>query len=255
MRARKLGIAILVLVGLMITSFVIAEMKDGLNVGKADAVLLGGNTLYVGGSGPNNYTKIQDAIDNASDGDIIFVYSGMYSENVVIRKSIALIGENRNNTIIDGGGSGDVVYVTSDNVTITGFTLQNSGSDLRDAGIGLHAAQGLHIENNIIVNNNDDGVYIWYSNHCTICGNIIGGNSYNGIGLRYSSNCTITSNTISNNGDGIYLACSSNCIITDNIMIEDSISMFGRSVEEWNTYTIGTSNTVNGKPVYYLKGQ
>lgn len=26
-----------------------------------------GNILYVGGSGPNNYTKIQDAIDNASD--------------------------------------------------------------------------------------------------------------------------------------------------------------------------------------------
>jgi len=35
-----------------------------------------GNTLYVGGSGPNNYTKIQDAIDNASNGDTVFVYSG-----------------------------------------------------------------------------------------------------------------------------------------------------------------------------------
>ncbi|MBP1662308.1 MAG: hypothetical protein H6P94_557, partial [Thermoplasmatales archaeon] len=32
-----------------------------------------GTWLYVGGSGPGNYTKIQDAIDNASDGDTIFV--------------------------------------------------------------------------------------------------------------------------------------------------------------------------------------
>ena len=33
-----------------------------------------GNTLYVGGNGSNNYTKIQDAIDDASDGDTVFVY-------------------------------------------------------------------------------------------------------------------------------------------------------------------------------------
>jgi len=35
---------------------------------------LGGNTLYVGGSGPGNYTSIQDAIDDASDGDTVYVY-------------------------------------------------------------------------------------------------------------------------------------------------------------------------------------
>ena len=53
--------------------------------------VLNGNTLYVGGSGPGNYTKIQDAIDNASDGDTVFVYNGTYYENVVINKSIDLI--------------------------------------------------------------------------------------------------------------------------------------------------------------------
>jgi hypothetical protein len=34
-------------------------------------------TLYVGGSGPGNFTKIQDAVDNASDGDTVFVYDGL----------------------------------------------------------------------------------------------------------------------------------------------------------------------------------
>ena len=28
-----------------------------------------GNWLYVGGSGPGNYTRIQDAIDASNDGD------------------------------------------------------------------------------------------------------------------------------------------------------------------------------------------
>ena len=34
-----------------------------------------GKTLYVGGSGEGNYTKIQDAIDDASDGDTVFVFN------------------------------------------------------------------------------------------------------------------------------------------------------------------------------------
>ncbi|HWR28033.1 MAG TPA: hypothetical protein VN377_06325, partial [Candidatus Thermoplasmatota archaeon] len=51
-----------------------------------------GNWLYVGGSGSNNYTMIQDAIDNASDGDTVFVFNGMYVGYVIINKSINLIG-------------------------------------------------------------------------------------------------------------------------------------------------------------------
>jgi pectin methylesterase-like acyl-CoA thioesterase len=45
-------------------------------------------TLYVGGTGPNNYTKIQDAIDNASNQDTIFVYNGIYQEHIIINKEI-----------------------------------------------------------------------------------------------------------------------------------------------------------------------
>jgi hypothetical protein len=37
-----------------------------------------GSWLYVGGSGPGNYTRIQDAVDNASDGDTVFVFDGTY---------------------------------------------------------------------------------------------------------------------------------------------------------------------------------
>ena len=55
-----------------------------------------GNILYVGGNGTGNYSKIQDAIDNATDGDTVFVYddSSPYYENLVINTSIELIGEN-----------------------------------------------------------------------------------------------------------------------------------------------------------------
>ncbi len=50
-----------------------------------------GQTFYVGGYGPNNYTQIQDAIDNASEGDTVFVFNGTYFEHVTVNKSINLI--------------------------------------------------------------------------------------------------------------------------------------------------------------------
>ena len=62
-----------------------------------------GNTLYVGGSGPNNYSSIQSAVNDANPGDTVFVYNGTYYETVYIDKNdITLLGEDKNITIIDG---------------------------------------------------------------------------------------------------------------------------------------------------------
>ncbi|MCK5636651.1 MAG: right-handed parallel beta-helix repeat-containing protein, partial [Thermoplasmatales archaeon] len=95
------------------------------------SILNSGNTFYVGGLGPNNYTSIQDAIDTASDGDIVFVYddSSPYYENITIDKSINMIGEDKDSTIIDGSkldSSLDTVSITADNVYIDGFSINNN---------------------------------------------------------------------------------------------------------------------------------
>jgi nitrous oxidase accessory protein NosD len=90
--------------------------------------LYDGNTLYVGGSGPNNYTKIQDAIDDASDGDIVYVYSGFYDESLTISATIILQGEAPTTTTINGIAQ-SVIEVAADNVTIMGFTLESLDVD------------------------------------------------------------------------------------------------------------------------------
>ena len=182
------------------------KMKNGIPSSELEATDRGmnlGNILYVGGSGPNNYTSIQDAINNASDGDTVFVYddSSPYYENVVVDKSINLIGEDRNNTIIDGGGSVSVVYIFADWVNISGFTIRNSGIN----GISVHS-NNIIINDNTINSNNYDGIDLYCSSNNTITGNNINSNNDYGIELDYSSNNTISGNTISKNGIGIFLS-------------------------------------------------
>ena len=115
-----------------------------------------GNILYVGGSGPGNYTYIQDAVDDAVDGDTVFVYSDVYYENVVISKTISLIGEDKNTTIIDGNGTGDVVNITSDGIKLQGFTIRHSDYYLPShycGGIKVYHSNGNILSNCTISNN------------------------------------------------------------------------------------------------------
>jgi parallel beta-helix repeat protein len=122
---------------------------------------------------------IQDLIDNASDGDTIYIPNGTYYENIIINKSISLVGEDKNTTIIDGGGEETVVSIAVDWVNISGFTIQNSGyNSLYEAGIEI------------------------FSNHNTIIGNTISNNNL-GILLDYSSGNNITGNIMV--GDGILI--------------------------------------------------
>jgi len=196
-----------------------------------------GPWLYVGGSGPGNYTRIQDAIDNASDGDTIFVYSGVYYEHVVVNKTIDLIGEDKDTTVIDGGLIGVVIYVSSDGITISGFTVQNG-----DNGILLDSSSNNTIMGNN-ASNNDDGIYLFLSSNNSIMGNNASNNGY-GIRLFSSNNNnTIMGNNASNNGYGIRLGPSSdnNHLYHNNIMsnTQNAIDL-GRNIWD-NGYPSGGS--------------
>ena len=165
-----------------------------------------GNTLYVGGSGPNNYSSIQSAIDNASTDDTVFVYddSSPYYEHVKINKRINLIGEDKNNTVIDGNFSGGaIVKINAGGVFISGFTIQNSGHHPPSlVGIGVSiASDGNHIIGNII-RNNWDGISLSHSNNIIEENSIIH-NTY-GVDIFDWDKCyfnnVITGNFIAHNG-------------------------------------------------------
>ena len=113
-----------------------------------------GNILYVGGSGPGNYTTIQEAINASQNKDTIFVYNNIYYEHLIIGKDINLIGEDNKKTIIDAQGTGRAVQL-SGYINFSGFTLRNA-----EFGI-LNFYQPppddnyiFNVHNNIITNNN-----------------------------------------------------------------------------------------------------
>lgn len=211
----------------------------GIITFKSDVGSAASITLYVGGSGPGNYTSIQSAIDNASVGDTVFVYneSAPYYENLIINKTINLVGEDRDTTIINGDGTGDVIYLDADWVNITGFTMTNSGGSLK-AGIKLNNSQNCRILNNTVLLNDLYGIYLNSSSNNIIAQNKAIDN-YVGIILRESSNnnvikdndafsndmagisvmsssSTIVSNNVMANYDGIYIYSASNNLISDN---------------------------------------
>ncbi len=196
---------ILLFIGMSISS------STGFNVREhSNNTSSNGKTLYVGGSGPSNYTKIQDAIDDASDGDTVFVYNGMYWENVLVDKTINLIGEDRNNTCILEKYDA-IIYVTADLVNISGFSIcwGDVGIELC-SNYNIITGNKIHIFRNIGININSS------SNNIT--GNNISGGKI-GIKIYTSYNIVSKNDIFYSSRYGIKLASSShnNDIIGNNI--------------------------------------
>ena len=157
---------------------------------------------------PDDYPTIQEAINNANNGDTIFVKSGTYHESISIDKSISLIGENPESTKIIGDYrlNGTIVLIQHNYAKITGFTLQPSAYSYSRKGIHL-----LHVTHCNIIDNNffDNGVGVWLyeSSENEITGNTINGsdNGRYGILAEYSPNNMISNNQITDNDCGISL--------------------------------------------------
>jgi len=189
------------LIGIIVCMLLICTIlpvSGNVEVESTLTLVLSGNTLYVGGSGPGNYTRIQDAVNDSEDGDTVYVYddSSPYYERVQINTSISLIGEDKNTTVIDAYGEGFAIFIRSDNVSIQGFTIQKS-SGLNYAGIGIDFFFGFcTISENIIIDNENGVRMIFSGNNNIIENNTFFNNKWRTIDGSKTSNNMILSNTI-----------------------------------------------------------
>ena len=196
------------------------------NIKKTGLPTIGKSILYVGGSGSGNYSTIQSAIDDATKDDNIFVYNGTYIETVVVDKSINLIGEDRDITIIDADETGIAVYITANFVNISGFTIKNGGGP-SSFYVGLRIeSENNTIYDNILIYNYENGIIVDGSSNI-ISGNKILSNK-NGIFLDDSNNIISDNLIYSNNKNGIviYTECSNNSILKLNFSSKDIFIIF-----------------------------
>ena len=174
-----------------------------------------------------NYSTIQAAIDNVStlDGHTLMVYPGIYTENVIVNKSLTIKSTSGNpaDTIVNASTTSDHVFdVTVNNVTISGFTIKDAGSPNK-AGIYLNNVDNCTISNNNL-SDNGYGICLNSSSNNYVEGNILDDN-HHGIHLEaYSNNNTLRNNTVRFNSDGIYMESSSNNTVIANILSNNNES-------------------------------
>ncbi len=238
------------------------------------------DTITVDDDPGAHYKKIQDAVDAAEDGDTIRVYEGTYNENVVVDKTLTLIGNGSANTTIDGGGSEDVVKISVDWVNITDFGITNGGGygisvggdhnkitncnalGNSDHGIYLYSADYNEITNCNASSNTKSGIYLYgsytfedYSDYNEITNCTVSYNSEHGICLKESGHNGITNCNVSyNSDDGIYLyraKAEYNDIINCNVSFNDGDGIY-LSGADYN-YIINC-NAFSNKAGIYLSG-
>ena len=199
---------------------------------------------------PDDFATIQEAINNANDGDIIYVENGVYLGNIMIDKEIILKGENRSQTILDANNSGMVLQITSKKVTITGFTIRNSGGlsqGAESSGINLWHSNYANVSNNIIIDNSK-GIQIVDSHSITITNNLIKSSGWSGIDIdgwtRQNYNI-ITNNTIESNKVAIDLSSTNKTIVSGNVLSKNEQELYLVNVYDNNFYGNNiTSNSI-----------
>ncbi len=235
---------------------------------------------------PDDYAKIQWAIDNVTEGATIVVRDGTYYEYIKVDKNVTLVSENPLGAVIKGDSSvNGTISITADNATVDGFKMRDyyvehggdpvinvSGSYVTVKNMDLFTEEGAPFEiagttdgvtisgNTIIANvstghpsimaGGDDllieGNTIDRSENCS------GGIGGIGVSMNSGDTVTIQDNTISHAYDeGIWFVGSGNIYLTGNTV--NSYDLGGNDVEaavkivdEPATFN-GFTNPVKGK--------
>lgn len=255
----------------------ILESKPSNNM--YDSVKHPSRVYTVDDEGDGDFTQIQSAISQASPGDTILVYSGTYIENLVITQEQLSIegipyelgsGIDTDLPVIYGSPSGDVISIETRETMISGFIIQNSGTNYFDAGIGIYGdnntiqSNGLTgnfygivlnncsqntIRQNYILGNTMDGFYLCGTHQNIIVENIVKENGFQGIFLYETSMNQITENTFALNGkDGIQLRqdCSNNNIEKNTI--------HSNNIDGIKCYMSGITNNILKQNNIYSNG-
>ncbi len=182
--------------------------------------------IVVDSNGNGDHTSIQDGIDAAAKGDTIRVWAGEYNENIVIAKSLNIMGNGSTETFIDGDAAYQHgVFVNAEWVNLSGLVIENWGrhgirvdtgnATIKSCNSSNNGRSGVAfttvsnsgyntITNSVFSDNGNIGIMIESPiGHNTIAGCTVTGNTNDGISVNEASGNQIRFTTISGNKRGI----------------------------------------------------
>lgn len=165
--------------------------------------------------------SIQAAINIAQEGDTVEVPAGIYNEQIIINKSVSLIGQFKANTIINGSGQGTLVQIIANYVKLANFTIQSSGQG--SIGIDLMNCHNVSIIFNSIVGHAQ------------------------GLNMKNSNNNTVITNEFTSNSLSIVMSQCQNNIISDNLFHDN----FSPSINMYDCQSnVLVGNIIRNNPAY-----
>lgn len=192
----------------------------------------GATIITVDINGEGNYSSLQEAINNAQNGDTILVGSGIYQENIKVNKKLTIIsgsslsGSQTRTYIIGAVPEDNVFDIYSSNVTIDGFYISGGslGTDVQESGIYLEGVKNCSLNNNTLIQNNR-GISFNGSQGNYVVSNLVSLGNY-GISLVNSEENVISNNLVISNDRGISLNNSVNNTIVNNNASLNTIGVF-----------------------------
>ncbi|WP_235861240.1 nitrous oxide reductase family maturation protein NosD [Pontibacter flavimaris] len=195
-----------------------------------------------------SYTSVKQAVQKAKPGDTVLVDGGVYQESgIEINVPLTLIGKN--NPVIDGNFTGQLITITSDDVTVQGLTLKNVATSYRqnDAAIRAKGRRNLRILDNTILKT-FYGIYLEGSEGIVIKNNVVQGENKdkmesslgNAIHLYYTDEVEISGNDVQGHRDGIYLEVVKDSQVRDNLSHKNQRYGLHFMFSDRNVYTHNT---------------
>jgi photosystem II stability/assembly factor-like uncharacterized protein len=192
------------------------------------------------GWGVTSFNNIDEAVGAVQTGGKIYVSEGIYNEKLTISKSLALIGDGYETTIINGGGTGNVIEIITEYVNISGFNITGSGTNWGNSGIYFNSVGNSFIENNYLFKNHV-GISLIGSASNKIHSNYITDSIEYGL---YSNNWATQNNYIYNNyfgnEDNFYAASQPPNLAYFNITKMEGTNIVGGEYiggNYWNDYS------------------
>jgi len=231
----------------------------------------------VGSDGNKDFSSIQEAVNAARPGDTVYVYNGLYTENVYLDKEISvrsISGMPDTNIVTAKNPHDHVFHVNANNVTISGFYI-NGASDPLKAGIYLEKTHGILISNNKLSNNqlgiyldssttnmlnlnnvsgNEVGIFLNASKDNWVINNRVKMNSLDGILLEASDDNRVIGNLLNyNTGYGFMLSNSSKNLIYNNFF-QNTVNVGYEGINSENTWNMTRERGINIVGGPYLGG-